>query len=301
MKRLLAVTALALLFCGASFAQQSSTSTSDLAGAAYKLAVAQQAGFVNVNRVVKNAPYSAKQVHETTQTLADGTHIATTSTVTHYRDSSGRTRTEVNDEIATINDPVGGAIYRLNMKAQTASTIRIMRDNISIDESKADLDKIQAELQADVQAKLAAAQDKIAAVMPQAATGTISTTNGTLTITPDGRGGSALPNNGEFTTESLGTQTMEGLVVEGTRMTHTIAAGDIGNDRPIQVVTERWYSSELQLYVMTKTTDPRYGETVTRYTELQRGEPDASLFQIPANYKIVGGVGGRGGRGQQEQ
>jgi TonB family protein len=64
--------------------------------------------------------------------------------------------------------------------------------------------------------------------------------------------------------ESLGKQTIDGVVAEGTRAIQTIPAGAIGNERPIQIVFERWYSPELQTVIMTRQLDPRFGETVFR-------------------------------------
>ena len=86
--------------------------------------------------------------------------------------------------------------------------------------------------------------------------------------------------------ESLGKQMMEGVQVEGTRTTRTIAAGEIGNDRPIDIVSERWFSPELQLTVMTRTVDPRSGETAFKLINLRRAEPAKYLFEVPADYKI---------------
>jgi hypothetical protein len=88
-------------------------------------------------------------------------------------------------------------------------------------------------------------------------------------------------------TESLGKQTVEGLEAEGTRSTATIAAGSIGNEMPISSVTERWYSAELQTVVMSKRSDPRFGETIYRLTNLQRGEQPASLFEVPPDYTVT--------------
>jgi hypothetical protein len=88
--------------------------------------------------------------------------------------------------------------------------------------------------------------------------------------------------------EDLGTQTIEGVSAEGRRETVTIPAGQIGNERPIEIVTEVWSSPELHMVVMRKHTDPRVGETVFRLTDIKRNEPDASLFQPPANAKIKG-------------
>jgi hypothetical protein len=86
--------------------------------------------------------------------------------------------------------------------------------------------------------------------------------------------------------EDLGVQTIEGVSAEGKRETMTIPAGQIGNERPIDVVTEIWTSPELHTVVLRKHSDPRLGETVFRLTDIKRAEPDASLFQPPAGAKI---------------
>src|SRR5262249_7359023 len=86
--------------------------------------------------------------------------------------------------------------------------------------------------------------------------------------------------------ESLGTQTIEGVACEGTRVTRTIAAGEIGNEQPINIVSERWYSPDLQTVVLDKQSDPRFGETVFRLTNINRNEPARSLFEVPADYTI---------------
>ena len=84
----------------------------------------------------------------------------------------------------------------------------------------------------------------------------------------------------------MGRQTIEGLPADGTRVTVTIPAGQMGNDLPIVVVTERWYSPDLQMNIVTKRSDPRNGETVTKLTNVTRSEPAHSLFEPPADYKI---------------
>ena len=80
---------------------------------------------------------------------------------------------------------------------------------------------------------------------------------------------------------------MEGVNAEGSRTTSTIEAGAVGNDRPIQVVSERWYSPDLQTAVMTRRNDPRTGEEIFRLTNIRRAEPGAYLFQVPAGYQMV--------------
>jgi TonB family protein len=91
--------------------------------------------------------------------------------------------------------------------------------------------------------------------------------------------------------ESLGTQSIEGVQAEGTRTTVTIPAGAMGNERPLLIVSERWYSAELQTVVMTKHSDPRFGETTYRLTNISRSEPDHSLFEVPAGYNVTEGRG----------
>jgi hypothetical protein len=84
----------------------------------------------------------------------------------------------------------------------------------------------------------------------------------------------------------LGTQTIEGVAARGTQLTRTIPAGTIGNEQPITITTETWYSPDLKVLVMSKTKDPRMGETTYRLTNIQRSEPAASLFQVPDDYTV---------------
>jgi len=95
--------------------------------------------------------------------------------------------------------------------------------------------------------------------------------------------------NRNFRTESLGQQDIEGVQAEGEKTIITIAAGEIGNERPIEIVSERWYSPELQVVVMSKNTDPRFGENTYRLINIVRTEPARSLFEVPAGYRIEEG------------
>jgi len=91
--------------------------------------------------------------------------------------------------------------------------------------------------------------------------------------------------------EQLGKQNIEGVEAEGTRTTVTIPAGEIGNERAIEIVSERWFSPELQLVVMTRNSDPRTGETTYKLTNINRAEPAKSLFEVPSDYTIKEGPG----------
>ncbi len=98
--------------------------------------------------------------------------------------------------------------------------------------------------------------------------------------------------------EQLAPATIEGVYAEGTRVTTTIPAGQIGNEKDLNVVDETWYSPDLQLDVLTRHNDPRTGEAVYKLTKISRSEPDPALFQVPAGYTVTEPPGrGRGGRG----
>lgn len=91
----------------------------------------------------------------------------------------------------------------------------------------------------------------------------------------------------ETTRVQIGTDTMEGLPVRGTRVSQTYATGALGNDRPLTIVTEYWFSAELRINLLTKRSDPRHGVQTVRVTELVREEPDAGMFAVGDEYKIV--------------
>jgi hypothetical protein len=103
---------------------------------------------------------------------------------------------------------------------------------------------------------------------------------------PSALSASQRPRN-KVVVEDLGTQQMEGLTVYGTRTTITTPTGAQGNDRPIETVSERWFSRELNIYILIKGSDPRTGETTLRTTNIDRSEPDPSLFRVPPDYAIT--------------
>lgn len=91
---------------------------------------------------------------------------------------------------------------------------------------------------------------------------------------------------GKGETRSIGTREFEGVKADGTMTTHTIPAGEIGNEKPIVITSERWFSPELHVVVYAKNSDPRTGDTIFRLANLKRGEPPPELFRVPADYKI---------------
>lgn len=235
-------------------------------------------------RVVKNAPFSADIITETTQTLPDGNHIKRTNTVKVFRDSEGRTRREQSldnlnglavganggniPQVAFINDPVARTNYALDMTNRTATKSAHPRPGAFMGRG------------AGSPPDGSAPRSRVAP--PDGAQGNTSVQPRSGAFGGPGRG----RNRQNVRTESLGKQTIEGVQAEGTRTTMTIPAGQIGNEQPIQVVDETWYSPDLQTVLMRKHSDPRTGDIVTRYTNVSRAEPSQMLFQPPADFKI---------------
>ena len=246
---------------------------------------------------VKNAPYRADQITENTQTLGDGTRIHNEHQVTIYRDSQGRVRREQPNGEVSIWDPTSEASYTLNPENMTA---RKMHVSVSVKSGGAGgLDTVRDG--AAVFAFGGRGED-----MPVILSQIVTDGPGGERERKEGKGGGMVTIGSKTVTmmdqkkESLGTQTMEGVNAQGERQTRTIEAGDIGNDRPIQIVSERWYAPDLQVEVMTRHSDPRTGEEIMRLTNINRAEPDPSLFQVPVGYQIVEGPAAKGGRGGRQ-
>jgi hypothetical protein len=250
-----------------------------------RMTVIGVAGGVTSN--VKNAPFQADQITETTQTLGDGTRIHNEHKVTIYRDSQGRVRREQPQQIS-ITDPVSGVGYTLNPKTMTARKTQV---SVSVNSGNPG-GVVTVQTGGGVFTGGGRGGENVPMVFT--ATNTVTDRTETSSVTLNGQTVTVSPNK-----EALGTQMMEGVSAQGERKTSTIETGAIGNDRPIQEVSERWWSSDLQENVMTRRSDPRTGEEITRLVNIVRAEPDPSLFQVPEGYQIVepGGRGGRGGRG----
>jgi hypothetical protein len=203
------------------------------------------------DKVVAGAPYSASFSTQSTQTLPDGNQITRTSTGTFARDSQGRTRRDLTLE----------SIGPWAAEGKPAPHVAFINDVVA---------GTQYILQPD---------QKTARKMVRSVRGP----RGSENPRP------SRPVDENVVSTSLGTQTINGVSAEGTRYTRTIPAGMIGNAKPIITMSERWYSSELQATVMSKRSDPRTGETVFQLTNVQRGEPDSSLFQVPPDFTIKQG------------
>jgi hypothetical protein len=228
---------------------------------------------------VAGAPYSAQAVTQRVQTLADGNRITQTTTNSVARDGKGRVRREESlpalpdgveaPHLVLIEDPVAGV--HITLDANTKTAMRLSTQGA----------KKEAEA-----AAMAAGPGIAGLGVPGPGTaGPVVVSMGApgpglFQITTDGKtdpGANAV---------DLGTQTIEGVPAKGKKFSHTIPAGEMGNDLPIVITTETWYSPDLKVSVMTKSSDPRMGETTYRLTNILRAEPDPSLFQIPSDYTV---------------
>ncbi|HXX71366.1 MAG TPA: hypothetical protein VEI55_03675 [Candidatus Acidoferrum sp.] len=212
-------------------------------------------------KTVTGAPFSAGFSTETKQVLADGNQILRSSAGTVARDSQGRTRRDM-----TL--PGIGLLAGSN---QAPPHVVMINDPVAGSQYVLEVDQ------------------KVARKMQMRHGGKYG---------PDQTGNAPeftvrAADQSHVTTASLGTQTINGVLAEGTRTTRIIPAGAIGNTNPIVITVERWYSADLQTVVMMKRSDPRMGETTFQLTNIQRQEPDPSLFQVPADYTVKQGRGGR--------
>ena len=232
---------------------------------------------------VKNAPFTAQAVTEFAQTLEDGNRIERRYLSSVARDSRGRTRRE--EEIAligpfftaanagaprlvTIIDADAGVTYTLDEEQRVA-----FRSLPAGDKKILELTKLVESLEAKKITVTGGGGRGAAADLKKA--------EGALQKQSDA--------GDQTTTQDLGSRMIEGVRAQGTRTTTTIPTGAIGNARPIEIVSERWFSAELQMPVLITRRDPRNGETTYRLTNILRGEQQDGLFTVPAGSEVRDG------------
>ncbi|HTV59056.1 MAG TPA: hypothetical protein VMJ93_09300 [Verrucomicrobiae bacterium] len=205
-------------------------------------------------KVVTGAPFTATISQETTQTLGDGNRIVRDTTGSFARDSQGRVRRDVTLPAIGPWAASGKQPPRTTFISDPVAGTRYVLDANR---------KVAHEM------RLRSGSD----------------------LGPRGRFGTSLSAElqKETTTVSLGTQTINGVSAEGTRTIRTIPAGEIGNEKPITITVERWYSPDLQTVILLKHTDPMVGDSVYQLTNIQRTEPDETLFQVPSDYTVKQG------------
>jgi hypothetical protein len=236
---------------------------------------------------VKGAPYSALETVENTQTLGDGTHINQTTLTMVYRDSEGRLRRETPDLI-TIWDPVANVSYSLNPRTQTAMKLPLGLGAVTqvMNEQRGPNGQVMRFV---YHAAGVATASATAPPLPPLPPPPGAPTGDTFFLSTGAMPGlNTMQVKLNSKSDSLGQQLIEGVNAEGTRTTATIDVGQIGNDRPIQIVTERWYSRELEIAVKMTHSDPRTGQETLQLTSISRVEPTPDLFQVPPGYQITG-------------
>jgi hypothetical protein len=237
-------------------------------------------GEMHPGKVVPNAPYIAVAVTETKQTLADGNVIDRQVQSNVFRDSQGRTRKETTLQGVGPLAVSGQNKTFVTIHDPTLSTAYVLNADKKLATKFSTSPrgpKNQGQLQGKFEARM---QTEIA--------------------------------NGTLKTEDLGTKTISGMVTHGTRYTHTIPSGSIGNEKPVVVISERWYSPDLQIVVKSVRNDPRFGQTTYTLcgpepsnlrgsancsTNILLQEPAATLFLVPADYTVQQGAPGGHGKG----
>ena len=276
---------------------------------------------VELEKVTKNKPYSAEGISESVQVLQDGNRITKSTSVKMFRDSEGRTRREgsgstgnfssfpsgnfgfsfgsVVSNTISIYDPVKAIRYTLNpttkearrydnqnqfgaatlknslvLLGKTEGTLFKQAESINAD------DELNAEKRAEAGRRIVQSQERIAEAQAR-----VVQAQKRIEVIVNGSVINLFYKSTK--SESLGTKIIEGVEAEGTRTVKTIEAGAIGNELPIEIVYEKWYSKDLGLVVYSRNYDPRSGEQIYRLTNIDQTEPDSSLFTVPSDYKIV--------------
>ena len=214
---------------------------------------------------VANKPYSATVKSTVVQKLADGTTITRVNTTKEARDSEGRTMHQTsfdvpNGEPAMVNtsvfDPVSHTMTHWMSQSKQA-TVFHMPDPKSV----ATNPPAQKTVPAGGQSGPAAGQSQSATA-------------------------ARLARIRNRQREQLGGKTIAGVYAEGTRITMTTPEGAVGNDRPFSTVSETWRSPELDVILLSVNEDPRTGTRTREVTDLDRAEPDPSVFQVPEGYTV---------------
>ncbi len=225
---------------------------------------------------VKGQPLSADVIEETDHYLADGNHIHRESHGKIFRDSEGRSRNEneIGGPIAgsqpfvhiQIFDPVQNAMIMLNPQNKSATVVHFP------ERSGPAAFKAVPRTSRPVQG----AQAGSGGVTPEVL----------LQNLQDLRDAQEPKTKRQYSREDLGTMEIEGFTVKGTRITTTTPAGMMGNDKPMTSTNERWFSDELKMDLLTKSTTPESGQHVRKLVNIRSGDPDPLLFQVPADYTV---------------
>jgi hypothetical protein len=235
------------------------------------------------SKMVTGAPYSAEVISESVQTLADGNRIVQRSTTRVYRDSEGRIRREEDrpsgGPAISITDPVARVSFSLDPESRVAFQSPHVMTKIT---------EAMQQLHVKLDERFPARPDTVV-TLPEGGTrvfsggGTAVFSEGvTIAVNPL----EARRLDQQIKVETLAARDIEGVRANGVRRTTTIPAGEIGNEWPIEIVSEEWFSPDLQILLSTDRTDPRLGTSTYRVVNITRAEPARYLFEIPADYTV---------------
>jgi hypothetical protein len=219
------------------------------------------------SRGIVNKPYTATVKTTVVQKLADGTTITRVTTTKEARDSEGRTMHQnshyvPNDEPAVVDTSVfdpGSRTMTHWMSQSKQATVFHMPEPKSV-------------------------AGNLSTQTTVLAGG--SSSNGPADAQSQSAPAVHVARIRDRQREQLGGKTIAGVYAEGTRTTMTIPEGAEGNDRPITTVNETWRSRDLNITLLSVNEDPRTGTHTTEVTDLDRAEPDPSVFQVPEGYTI---------------
>ena len=206
-------------------------------------------------KLVKDKPFTAEAVTESVQVLPDGNRIVRRNQTNYFRDSNGRTRRE--QTLSSLGpQSMAGPMQTIFIYDPVAKVDYVV-DPDSKHARRTVISKMESEgggMRTEIRISNLPGSDKSRDVKEE-----------------------ILPN-----------KTIEGLNCTGKRTTFTIPAGQIGNEKPIAIVQETWYSPDIEAVVQSTTSDPRSGTTTYKLQNVQRREPPAEMFEPPSDYSVSG-------------
>jgi len=255
--------------------------------------------------LVKGIPFTGDFVTENVQVLADGNRIKAANTTSYARDGEGRTRREITinaigpftggteHKTVFIHDPVAKIDYVLDPQNKTARKINLgeATAKVSTFTTTRDSGNVVFTRRVEDGKGVVVTENNHGPVelprMPMGAAIAGEMRTGVAMAHTIQIGDGPAGSSANVKTDDLGKRIIEGVEATGSRSTITIPAGQIGNDRALDTVSERWFSNELKTTVLTTRKDPRMGESTYKLTNLRRGEPSRLLFEVPSDYKII--------------
>ena len=239
------------------------------------------------DEVVKGAPFSGTMRTESTRTFADGNRIHQESSSKRWRDKEGRVRTEAEimlppglaqdaPMLITISDPVAKVRYVLEPERKIARKLPFAAE-------------FQVRHMSGPVTAAGPGMMQIGVAPPPdapAAAGVAGAPVHRRDVFFYSKG-KRMNDDDQAKSENLGERDFDGVRASGTRLTTTIPAGEVNNDRPIEIVSENWYAKSLKTTVMTKHSDPWAGDFTSRLTEISTNDPDPALFAVPPGYSVV--------------